>query len=416
MMIARKVLYAGKVLRTPFKSSKYIEKMQLNRLKYIVAHAYKTTELYHRKFKEAGIRPEDIQSLSDIKKIPLTTKSEMQRTEEAVSMGYSPKNSYSFTTSGSTGKKLRLLHNYAAFDFYMAVQFRYVYTVGMRPWFTYAFMQYDEEERAGFSLAKFSRAVPVPWYLNAEEKTSLLKGIQPDALGGHPCSILLVAKHVEREVPVSLNFILLGGELSTPEEREYIEGVFGCETFNKYGSYELGQIACECPEHSMHIDADNNIIEVLQDTEDAAPGEPGEVVGTNLWNTAMPFIRYRTGDIACLSDDICTCGRNFPLLQHLQGRRDDFISAGDKLIPPTNIVPIFFTFPEIDGFQVIQEDENTVRIRLVKGQHFTHETVKMLIQKLKDVLGPMTIHIEECENIQEEKVKLRAVISKVRKG
>lgn len=415
IMMARRVLYAGKVFQTQWKPLKEIEKVQLKRLKYIADHAYRNTLLYHRKFRESGIYPSDIHSFKDIKKIPPTTKDEMRRTEESAAKAYTPRNCLVFSTSGSTGKKLELYQDYSAFDFYMSVQLRYVFSIGMRPWHKYAFVSYDEGEKSGFSLAKLSYAVPVPWFLDEEKKVSLLRKIHPDVLGGHPCTLLLMAKRMQGDIPFSLKFVLLGGELSTVEERKYLEDVFGCETFDKYGSYELGQIACECPEHGMHIDADNNILEFLRDGEDAAPGESGEVVGTNLWNVAMPFIRYRIGDMAVPSDEICSCRRNFPLLSEIQGRKDDFIVRDGRFIPPTSIVPVFFTFKEIDAFQVIQENENRLRVRLVKGEGFTDETVNILTERLKSITGPMNICIEECDSIEEE-MKLRAVISKVEKS
>jgi phenylacetate-CoA ligase len=415
-MILRQFWYAGTLLRNQWKSREEIEKMQLKRLKAIVDHAYRNTVLYHRKFKRAGIHPSDIQSLRDLRKIPLTTKDEMRKTEEAMARGYSLKNCSVHTTTGSTGKKLKIFYNKDASDLYSALNFRRAVSVGMRLWHVYCPVSNVEGDEPRLSLAEFSRVIPIPGDLNEKAIVALLDKIRPDVLGGHPITVFLVAREVgKQQLDLPLKSVHIGGELSIPEERRLIEDVFNCKTFNKYGSMELRHIAWECSHHGMHMDADNNILEFIKDGEPVAPGEPGEIVGTNLWNRAMPFIRYRQNDIASPSDEICTCGRGLPLLSLLQGRRDDFIIAEGEFIPPNRTVPIFFPLHEIDAFQMIQESLTTLRIKIVKGKGFTDETSRVLTRKVRGVVGDsMEIIIEDCETIQED-TNYRAVISKVKK-
>lgn len=415
--MARRALYAAQVLRTQWKSREEIEEFQLKRLKYIVDHAYRNTILYHRKFREEGIYPSDIHSLKDIKKIPLTTKDEMRLLEESMAKGYSPQSCHTHVTSGSSGAKLRIYYNMSARDRYYAFMMRYTIGAGMKPWYKYAVISHLPDDRPGFRLSQFSRTIPIPGHLDAEKKVALFKKIQPDVTGGHPCTMLTLAKQVEKEgLNFQLKFILVGGELSTPEERQYIEDIFRCPTFDRYGSFELRSMGWECKQHTMHVEADNNIVEFLKDGEDVTPGESGEVVGTNLWNIAMPFIRYQLGDIASPSDDECQCGRGLPTFSLLQGRRDDFIVAEGILIPPTRVVPLFFPLNDIDGFQVIQEDLRSLRVKIVKGKGFSHQTLTTLHQNLKNVVGDsMEIIIEECEEIKEDREKMRAVISNVEK-
>jgi phenylacetate-CoA ligase len=388
--------------------------MQVKRLKYVVDHAYRHTVLYHNKFKKAGIHPSDIQTLPDLKKIPITTKDELRKPESVTARGYTCD---THTTTGSTGQKLVIHYNKKATDFYSALHFRRHVSLGIRPWHTFVPVSSVKRDKSQLRFPQFSRVHPVSSDLDEKTIVKTLKKVRPHILGGHPFNLFLIAKEVERQqLTIILRAVLIGGELSTPEERDYIQTVFNCEIFNKYGSMELRHIAWECPEHGMHIDADNNIIEVLNDNEEVNPGESGEVIGTNLWNMAMPFIRYNQADIASPSDEVCTCGRGLPLLSVVQGRRDDFIVINNQLIPPTRIVPIFFLLPEIDAFQVIQEDETTIRIKIVKGASFTGNTVKTLLKKIQYVTGEaVELIIEECDTIKEDNQKLRAVISRVKK-
>jgi phenylacetate-CoA ligase len=413
-MIVRRLFYISQILQNQWRPPEDIEKMQLKRLKFIVSHAYRTTQLYHRKFKKAGIHPSDIKSLKDLQKIPLTTKEEMRNTKQVMSTQYTFKNTVNYTTTGSTGKKLEIYYNKSANDRYFTFNFRHVFSVGMKPWYVYApIIHHGNHEK--WQLATFSFLYPMPCNLDEKTMLSLLNKKKPDALGGHPCTLFLIAKQAETHgYTFSPKFVLLGGEVSTPEERKYIETVFNCPTYNKYGSMELRQIARECTYNNMHIDADNNIMEFIKDGEPVNPGEEGEVVGTNLWNEAMPFIRYRQNDIGSPSNDVCPCGRGLPLISQLQGRRDDFIVVGDKIIPPTRIVPLFFPLQNIIAFQVVQDASDHITIK-IKGE-ITPDTETTLVKKMKLAIGtPVEVTVQKCDIIQEDKKSLRAVISKVKK-
>lgn len=417
-VMVRRTIYTAQALRTQWKSPEEIEKMQVKHLKYIVDHAYRNTVLYHQKFKKAGVHPQDIQSLSDLKKIPFTTKNEMRNVEESMARGYPRETCHTRTTSGSSGMKLKIYYNLSAQDRNKASTLRYLIAAGMKPWYTYAVISHLEDDTPGFRPFQFSYTVPIPGHLDESTKVELLTKIRPHVMGGHPCTMLLLAKRFEKEgLNFHPKFIFVGGELSTREERQYIEKVFGCETFNKYGAFEFRTLGWECNHHNMHMDADSNIIEFLKDGEPVAPGERGEVVGTNLWNRAMPFIRYRLGDIAAPSEEMCSCGRGLPLFSLIEGRRDSFIVAGNRFIPPTKIVPLFFPLHEIDAFQVIQEDLKTLKVNIVKGDGFSDQILKKINENLRNVVGDMEIEIITCETlVEEEQAKLRAVISKVEKN
>jgi aspartate 1-decarboxylase len=112
------------------------------------------------------------------------------------------------------------------------------------------------------------------------------------------------------------------GETLSLEQRETIERFFGCAVFDRYGGVEFNNVAQECREHNgLHIFSDLVYAEVLStENEPVKPGEVGELVITDLRNHYMPFIRYRTGDLAVQSDRKCPCGRGLPLLERIEGR------------------------------------------------------------------------------------------------
>ena len=144
-----------------------------------------------------------------------------------------------------------------------------------------------------------------------------------------------------------------------PRYRTKIEEAFETTVFDTYGCSEGFHIAAQCGlEDHYHIQDLDVIVEFLDDDDQPVPpGIPGHVVVTRLHPGPMPFIRYKVGDIAEYKMGKCSCGRNFSLLKSIQGRNTDVVltPGGNRLIVH------FFTgilehFPEIDSFQVVQDD------------------------------------------------------------
>jgi phenylacetate-CoA ligase len=166
----------------------------------------------------------------------------------------------------------------------------------------------------------------------------------------------------------------------------------------------------------MHINADSVLVEFLKEGEPVAPKERGEIVITNLWNRAMPLIRYRMGDIGIPSEEYCECGRGLPLMKDLEGRADDFIVLpSGRAVPPTRLIPPFFLTPHVDQFKMIQETPSDIQIQIVPRGTLSEEEERALLNQIRDVFQePVNIEIEKVEKIQQEgRGKFKAVISKV---
>jgi phenylacetate-CoA ligase len=130
-----------------------------------------------------------------------------------------------------------------------------------------------------------------------------------------------------RELP--LKSVIATAEALSQPQRELLERVFGAPVQIEYGCGEVGPIAYECPEHSLHLMAENLYVEVLREDGTAAgAGEPGEIVVTDLTNRAMPLIRYRLGDFG-VPGEACSCGRGLPTLRQVWGRAYDFVLGPD---------------------------------------------------------------------------------------
>jgi phenylacetate-CoA ligase len=407
-------------LRNQYSSPESLKKWQERRLNHMVEHAYRNTQFYHQKFKEAGIHPQDIRELSDMQKIPLSCKDEVRErgADSLVARGYDERNCEVHYSSGSSGKMLRILYDPENHLYERAVSYRYHLGQGVRPWHRYYIILHDKRELEDSQKRSIHRMMSVPGDLPDEEKVKLAQQYNPHVMGGHICSFISMGKIIENQQISNIRpkILIVGGELSLPAHRKYVERVFGGTTYDKYGAFEVKSIAWECRHHTMHMDADSVLVEFLKDGEPVSPGERGEVVVTNLWNKAMPFIRYRLGDIGVPSDKICECGRTLPAMEVIEGRMDDFIVLpSGTLFPPIGVVTLFFTTSQVDQFKVIQEKKDSIKVQIRPGPGYTNEVEQGLIQRTREILRePVYIEVERVETIEQTgRGKYRAVISHV---
>lgn len=417
--ISWKSLYqVGTCYKNQHESREILQKIQLERLKYIVNYAYRESPLYREKFKKKGVDPSDIRTLDDIAKIPLVTKGEIKNAfpQGVIPHHFTKDNCIVKTTSGSSGNVLTVFCDRKAADYLTAVAFRDHLAQGVRPWHTFCIILNNPEElkKSGSFLY---RTVNIPGQISPDEMVSQARIHQPHIMGGHPSTLVAMAHVVERTGITDLTpeKILLGGEVAHPPYREYIEKIFQCETLNRYGACETHSIAWECSHHNMHINSDSVILETVESGEPVSPGEQGEIVVTNLWNRAMPFIRYRLEDIGVLSDTECSCGRTLPLLQSIEGRLDDFIVLpSGELVPPSRLIPFFFYTKQIRQFRVVQEGRPSIKIEVTPGEGFTQEVEDILLENIRAILGEsVTVDLERTNNIGTGRGKLKRVHSTV---
>jgi phenylacetate-CoA ligase len=408
--------------KNQYKTPEELKKFQEKRLRYMVNFAYRNTALYKEKFRKAHITPSDIHTLHDITKIPLVTKEEIKAVypQGIVTPGCTEENCAVEITSGASGSMLKVLYDLKSLDYLKAVAYRDNLAQGVRPWHKFCVRCSDPMEHEKISKNPFNREIGILEGVPEEEIIEQVKILQPHIMAGHTSSFVAMASVMEKNCIKDIHplKILLGGEVAYPVYREYIEKVFQCPTSNKYGAYEMYSIAWECNHHNMHISADSVILEFLKDGEPVSPGERGEIVATNLWNKAMPFIRYRLGDVGIPSDCTCPCGRGLPVLQNVEGRADDFIVLpSGEVVPPIRMISPFFTtlHNHIEQFRVIQDTKSHIYVYIVPQEGFTNTVENALLGRIRDSLGSsVDIDMEKVEHLnQSGRSKFRTIISKV---
>ena len=198
-----------------------------------------------------------------------------------------------------------------------------------------------------------------------------------------------------------------------------IEEAFGAPVANGYGSRDAGFIAHQCPSGSMHISAEDLIVEIIDnDGNVVTDGDKGEIVITHMATSDFPFIRYRTGDIAALDTKACACGRGLPVLKDIEGRTTDFVvAANGTMMHGLALIYILRELSGIDAFKIIQETRLHTRVEIVPAaeSHLSKKLIETIIAGFKARLGAeVVIDVEIVPEIVAEKSgKFRYVISKV---
>jgi len=404
-----------------------LRSLQLKKFRALVRHAYENVPFYHRKFREAGVKPDDIKSFDDLCRIPITTNFEVQacNPRDVVAGGVDLGSLIKKTTSGSTGVPLAIFVDSLVEDFYAAVWIRALFEDGLRVRDRMAFIADPRsfpKKKSLFQHLDIIERKYISIFDSAEKQIALLRELKPDVVKGYTSSLFILAekfRDIAKEIRPRLVFS--GAEVLDAASRRWINSAFGGELFDLYGSSEFDLLAWECKAHNgCHVNADSVLMEFLDDDGEAvASGDRGKVVCTGLFNCVMPLIRYELGDVAVPVNDDCTCGVTLPLIKSVEGRADDFLLALDgRMISPTVFFP--YPFEDVDlirRFRVIQESRKKLVIQVATKETFADRDriVRNAERKIRGLFGEdMEVEFEFVEEIPcDPSGKLRKVISHV---
>ncbi len=186
---------------------------------------------------------------------------------------------------------------------------------------------------------------------------------------------------------------------------------------NGYGARDAGFIAHECPAGSLHLSAEDIVVETVDpDGRRTAPGAAGEIVVTHLATRDFPFVRYRTGDVGVLGTERCACGRGLPVLQDVQGRTTDFVVAADgTVMHGLALIYMLRDLPGVERFKIEQLSLDCTQVRVVAGPLFGAADEARIQRDFKARLGAdVDVRIERVAEIAAEASgKFRYVSSRV---
>lgn len=400
-----------------------LEELQNKKLRSIVMHAYYNTEFYHRKFKDAGIRPEDIRTIDDLRKIPFTTKQEVreQSLGTILAKNVELNKCKIIPTSGSTGKPLKAVYDVPADDFSKAINLRSMMENGLKirdKWVNIGDTRTANNPSWFQKLGVFNLQT-LSIFDNIEDQVNALIKIDPDTIVGYPSQLKLISLYIENNSlkQTDPKNIFTTAEMLDSNTRELINSSFDVELVDLFGCIEVNRTGWECSEHcGYHLDVDSVITEFVQDGENISAGENGNIVYTCLYNYAMPLIRYEVGDVGIPTGEMCSCGRSLPLMKSVEGRCDDFIILpSGKLISPRVLSLLIKQTEEILEYQIVQEKSDEMSINIVASQNITSDKLEQIKLEAQEYLkNEVLVKVKLTDRIKRGSTgKLRSIISNI---
>jgi phenylacetate-CoA ligase len=414
-----------------------LREIQLRKLRALVQHAQQWCPFYAARFRDAGLRPEDIKTLDDVKKIPpLTRKDVMEHGREMVdtrcwpsipvadASTRGPGQPASFarfrrhklvknTSSGSTGVPVTFYEDGAATGRNWSLELRLKEWFGEKPGVREARLvrvSTDYLPKSKIQLARqylwHQLILPGVNLTDREHALSVekLKVFRPKVLWGFTSALTGLADYVRRaKLDVSSWRPDLTISWAAPlyeHERALLASVFECAQSNIYGSREVGHVAFLCPAGTLHINQEDLLVESVRDGKERSPEQPGEIIVTTLDAVPMPFIRYRMGDVGEVAPADCPCGRSLLVIKNLLGRTGEvFFTRDGRMLAPNFWMRTFMVGRQsqtVERWQVHYRKDRSVHLRLVPRPNFSPETEADLRRHLEKNLSTVTPIDIEC--------------------
>jgi phenylacetate-CoA ligase len=391
--------------QTDFLSENELKDIQFHEVKCLLNHAYQTTKYYKELFDSCEFRPDEMKDLKEISKIPFLTKEIIkERHEELVSNRFSESQREYASTGGSTGLPL---------GFY---QEKNMTSARENAFITHVW------GRAGYSpgtplmkirrnLGSYHSQYNPLWFYDHANNHVIFSGhhLDPDSLSKfvgltesfqaefiwtYPSTAAAIANFLidnKIQIKAPIKGVLLSSENIYDKQKEWIERAFSARVFGLYGNTERTVLASHCelssnyhvyPEYGYTELIDKNGLSVKTD------GKMGEVISTGFNNYVMPFIRYKTGDLAVYSSKKCKCGRATPLWKRIEGRMQELALSKNGMritIGPTLLCNIpDQEYAKIRQLQIVQKSCGELIVRIVKEKNYKEAEAVQAMQRLFD--------------------------------
>ena len=344
-----------------------LRKLQLQKLKATVAWVNDRVSFYRRRLEEAQVTADDIKSVEDVTKLPVTVKNDLRDNypfdlcavpmEDVVRV---------HASSGTTGKPITGPYTQKDLDQWGECMARNLWAAGIRRedvvqnaygygLFTGGLGFHEGALRLGCNVVPTSSGM-------TERQITLMRDFRTNALLCTPSYALTIAERAEemkvnfKDLPLRVG--VFGAEPWTPSMRQEIETRMGIKAMEAYGLTELGGpgVAFDCREQNgLHINEDYFLAEVVDPLtlEPVPMGEKGELIFTSIQREAMPMIRYRTKDITRFIPEPCACGRTLMRMDKITGRTDDMLIISGVNVFPSQIESLLLDIDEIEPQYVI---------------------------------------------------------------
>ena len=415
-----------------------LKALQLKRLQDVCRRVYATVPFYRKRFDEAGIKPADVRSLDDLKRLPFTVKQDLRNNYPFGTFAV-PRDNIArvHASSGTTGQAVVVGYTQHALDVWAQLMCRCLVASGVKPQdvvhvaygyglFTGGLGAHDGATKLGCMVVPASGGA-------TRRQVGLIRDLGATVLACTPSYAMhLWEVGMEnginfRDLPLRVG--VFGGEPWTDAMRQTLEDKLGIDAHNIYGLSEIMGPGCaiDCSEHDgLHVWEDHFLCEIVdpQTGEPLPEGEQGELVITNLTKQGSPLIRYRTRDLTTLITEPCRCGRTHARISRFAGRSDDMLIIRGVNVFPQQIEELLMKASGLTPNYMIVVDRqgslDTMEVQVEVNDQLFHDQIsklqileKSLQKQIKDIFGVTTkVRLMEPHSIERSIGKATRVIDK----
>ena len=395
-----------------------LDEIELSYFKNIFSYAKTNSIMYREKLK--GVEPENIRTLEDIKRIPLTDKEELRRYQEIEPypyggiLGVDIKDVTTFRqSSGTTGRPVYVPETYESWQWRVEAWCHILYMAGFRPhhrvFLPFGYNVYVAFWEAHYTAEKVGCELVPGGALDTKGRIHKIIEIRANAMMNTPTYGLHIAEEAKKMGidPASLGIerMLCAGEPMPAATRRRLEELFRCHVFDHIGGTEPCAWAGMCEtKDGMHIIEPFFLVEVLDPEtlqREVEEGEMGIAVVTPLGRRSFPLIRFNTKDLVIKGKDSCLCGRTSRKIKEVVGRTDDLRKIRGVLFSPKTVEEVIrHEFPEVVEYEIVVErkgimDEITIRIEVTPDSGGKElEQVKARLRESLKVKTNLSFHVQ----------------------
>ena len=415
-----------------------LKALQLKRLQDVCRRVYATVPFYRKRFDEAGIKPADVRSLEDLKRLPFTVKQDLRNNYPFGTFAV-PRDNIAriHASSGTTGQAVVVGYTQYDLDVWAQLMSRCLVASGVKPQdvvhvaygyglFTGGLGAHDGATKLGCMVVPASGG-------STRRQVGLIRDLGATVLACTPSYAMhLWEVGMEnginfRDLPLRVG--VFGGEPWTDAMRQSMEDKMDIDAHNIYGLSEIMGPGCaiDCSEHDgLHVWEDHFLCEIIdpQTGEQLPEGEQGELVITNLTKQGSPLIRYRTRDLTTMVTEPCRCGRTHARISRFAGRSDDMLIIRGVNVFPQQIEELLMKASGLTPNYMIVVDRqgslDTMEVQVEVTDQLFHDQISRLqvlergLQKqIKDIFGVTTkVRLMEPHSIERSVGKATRVIDK----
>ena len=397
---------------------------QLRRIRSLVERAYAAVPVYRERYAAAGYRPGDLRTWDDFARLPTIGKADLVAgyPERSVAADTPLAACLISTSSGSSGRMMEIPHRADRLWPYVVATERLLrHLAGQYPpsW-RHAYIYTSRYPiRGTFGLY---RSTFIPTTDDPGPMLAGLRGCRPHVLEVYPTVLRdLLAAEPDTMRSLGLRAVAVSSEHSTRDERRRWADLLGCPVGDQYSSEELAYIAAECGAGAYHLVEDMTYVEILAPDSDRPTDGQGEVVGTELHNRTMPFIRYRQGDLARVETGTCACqplaAGPFRQLTELAGRANDgFVLADGRRLSPGFLLDACYRAilpapAEVTAYRLTQTAPDRSELQVVPGAAWSEASPGRLRAGLQAELpDALVVSVRIVERLARQEAGKRATI------